>query len=128
MCAELPFRHSFHPSLEGQFRGPEARSCPLPAAVGLSQFGAVSDCADQQALDRPFAVELFAAARLKRSPDPVTTRSHLSPSANSLRWHTLNEPDGTFTRIALRLWSEPRGGICAPWHSPALRIAASPRA
>ena len=36
------------------------------------------------------------------------TRSPSSPKKNSRRRTTLNEPDECFTRIARRLWSEPR--------------------
>jgi hypothetical protein len=96
VCSELPFRHSFHASTSSKddFGGQKLAAAklpltPLPAAVGLSQFGTVSDCTDQRALDGPFTVELFAAACFERSPGlsrPGRTRRQVrTPCAGTRR-------------------------------------------
>ena len=103
-----------------RFRGPEARSCPLPIAVGFSRFGTSPILLTSKPLMGLSQLSYSWPLFFSGPRVGVSTRSHMSPCTSSLRWHALNEPDGTCTRIALRLWSEPRGGICARWHSPAL--------
>jgi hypothetical protein len=50
-------------------------------------------------------------------PEPGSFNLKHSP-----RWSTLNEPDGTLTRTALRLWFFPRDGISTLSEEAALHL------
>jgi hypothetical protein len=95
------------------FGGPKREAPPLPADDDCSRFGTVSVGTDRQALaglswlsySRPGFLarspSLVIAPPRGRGPVPLVAKQKLPTPA----W--LNEPHGTSTRIALRLWSEP---------------------
>ena len=93
-----------------RFLGDDTTSChPYPSAQTLSLLGSVSPCSYRQALGGPFIVELFAAGLVSTRPRVLSsTRSPSSPKKSSRRRTALAEPDGSFTRIARRLWSDSR--------------------
>ena len=63
-----------------------------------------------------FSPWAFSAHRRAKS----LARFQVSPLGSSRRWRTLNEPDGTCTRVARRLWSEPRWRIFTDFNSRGL--------
>jgi hypothetical protein len=107
VCIRLPPDHSFRWKFQ-RFQQPEEGSCRLPFSTGLSQYGTVSQTTYRQALAGLFVVELFAATGLSGVPDSgQRIGSACHQVRGSPRRPRLNEPDETFTRLALRLWSEP---------------------
>jgi hypothetical protein len=73
LCARsFRLMRSFHPQLPGMISGYESRRSPYPPAkVFLSRFGTVSDWTHPEAVNPPFAVELFTVGCFGPSPDGV---------------------------------------------------------
>ena len=134
VCPGLPPGHSFRRSPPGwslparslrRFQQPEEGSCRLPFGTGRSRFGTVSHTTYRQALTGLSWLS-YSRPRFSGVPDS----GHRIGSAcrqvgGSPRRPRLNEPDGTFTRVAASngFGPDPLGGICTllDHHGLALR-------
>lgn len=118
------------------FSGSRREAPHYPRARPFSRFGTVSACTDRQALSGlswlSYSPPRFSSRGRRARHCPILCpRGH----RNSPRRQRLNEPDGTFTRVAssfAKLWSEPPWGISttpqvAPSQSPTLNRTTSLR-
>ncbi len=97
------------------FEAQNTEACPYPSLRDVPSSAPSPIALTGKSLMHISSLSYSPSVFIRQIAEPVSrARFRASPRKSSRRRQALNEPDGTCTRVALRLWSGPRWGIFTP--------------